>query len=320
MYAVFGANGFIGRGVVARLVATGARVRAVSRRFDPGFEAAFGGRVEVVTADLRDPFGCRAALDGVEAVLQLVSSSSPGLGNDYLERDILDNVIPHVRLAVDCLTVGVRRHVFISSGGSVYGRPERLPLDERHRKRPLSSHGLTKLTVERYLELLAETRGFGSVVLRVANAFGPGQDFRKGQGLIPAILEHHRLGTPLSIFGDGSARRDFVFIDDVVDAVLAALTVPGAVGGVFNIGSGESRSVIEVIEAVEARLGAPVLRTHLPARESDVDVNVLDIGHAAAVLGWRPATSFAVAMDRTVLPVARPVRSLVAAGGRGLRR
>lgn len=306
MYAIFGANGFVGRHVVARLVEEGLPVRAVSRRFDPEFEAAFAGRAELVIADLRDPFACLAALEGATNVLQLVSTSSPGLKNDYLERDVTDNVLPQLRLAQDCLTAGVRRHVFISSGGTVYGRPLRLPIDEDHPKNPLSSHGLTKLAVEKYLGLLGHTRGLDSVILRVSNLFGPGQVFRKGQGLIPAILEHHRRGQPVQIFGDGSARRDFVFIDDMVEAVLAAFRVPAAGGGIFNIGSGESRSVNEILAAVEDRLGQPVAREYLPPRPSDVALNLLDIRRAAALLGWRPLTSFTTAMDRTVAAMREP--------------
>jgi UDP-glucose 4-epimerase len=315
MYAVFGANGFVGRNVVARLVAEGLPVRAVSRRFDPEVAAGFAGRAELVVADLRDPFACLAALEGVKNVLQLVSTSSPGMQNDYLERDITDNVLPQLRLALDCLTAGVRRHVFISSGGTVYGRPLRLPIDEEHPLNPLSSHGMTKLAIEKYLGLLGHTRGLDSVILLVSNLFGPGQSFRKGQGLIPAILDQHRRGLPVQIFGDGGARRDFVYIDDAVAAILAAFRVPAARGHTFNVGSGEARSVNEVIAAVEARLGAPVAREHLPARASDVELNLLDIRRAGALLGWRPATPFAAAMDRTVAAALRAAGQAAAAAG-----
>jgi UDP-glucose 4-epimerase len=316
VFAVFGANGFVGRHVVERLLAEGATVRAVSRRFDPEVEAAFAGRAEMVVADLKDPFACLAALTGVRDVLQLVSTSSPGLKNDYLERDINDNVLPQLRLAQDCLAAGVRRHVFLSSGGTVYGRPLRLPIDEDHPKNPISSHGLTKLAVEKYLGLLAQTRGLDSVILRVANLFGPGQTLRKGQGLIPAILDRHRQSQPVPIFGDGSARRDFVYIDDVVDAILAAFQMPEAIGA-YNIGSGETRSVCEILDAVEARIGRPVMREHLPARPSDVEVNLLDISRAGRELGWRPKTAFATAMDRTIaaLQAAPRVVQLTARAG-----
>ena len=277
-------------------------MRAVSRRFDADFEAAVGPGVEVVKADLRDPFACLAALEGVRDVLQLVSSSSPGLRNDYLEQDIADNVVPHVRFAQDCLASGVRRLVFLSSGGTVYGRPRYTPIDEAHPENPLSSHGATKLAVEKYLGLLAHTRGLEAVILRVSNPFGPGQMFRKGQGLIPAILEQHGRGRPVQIFGDGSARRDYLYIADLVAAIRAAFAVPAAAGGIFNIGSGEARSVLEVLAAIEARLGASVARVHLPARPSDVEVNVLAVGRARTVLGWAPATPFEDAMDLTVGP------------------
>lgn len=313
MYAVVGANGFIGRHVVARLAAEGLPVRAISRRFDPDFETGpLAAQVAFVKADIRDPFASVAALQGATAVLQLVSTSSPGLRNDYLEADIADNVIPLVRFARDALAAGVGRYVFISSGGTVYGRPRAVPIAEDHPLDPLSSHGVTKLACEKYLGLLAATGGLQAVILRVSNPFGPGQTFRKGQGLVPAILERHARGQPVTVFGDGSARRDYVYIGDVVEAVLAAFRVPGlglAGGperGVFNIGSGEGRSVLEILAAVEARLGVPLAREHVPARPSDVEVNVLAIDRARAVLGWSPATPFETAMDRTLGPRRAP--------------
>jgi UDP-glucose 4-epimerase len=300
MYGIFGANGFIGQHVVARLVAEGAPIRAVSRQFDPAFEDAFRGRVDFVTADIRDPFACLPALEGLTAVLQLISTSSPGLRNDYLEQDILDNVIPQIRSARDCIAAGVRRHVFISSGGTVYGPPRQIPIPEDHPLDPLSSHGLTKLTTEKCLGLLAHTRGLEPVILRVSNPFGPAQRFRKGQGLIPAILERHRKGLAVQIFGDGSARRDYVFIEDVVEAICLALRRPEARDGIFNIGSGEGRSVLEILAAIEVRLGVRLAREHIAARGSDVEVNVLDIARAREVLRWTPRTPFARGMDLTV--------------------
>lgn len=232
MDAVFGANGFLGRRVVAGLAARGRAVRAVSRRFDADFGAAVGlgtpgaGRIETLVADMRDPFASLAALQGTTRVLQLVSSSSPALQNDYAEADILENVLPQMRFARDCLAAGVGRLVFVSSGGAVYGPPRYLPIDEAHPTDPLNSHGLTKLMTEKYLGMLAATRGLDVAILRVANPFGPTQGFRKGQGLIPAVLARHRAGEPVPVYGDGSARRDYVYVEDVVEAIIAAMDVP----------------------------------------------------------------------------------------------
>ena len=204
----------------------------------------------------------------------------------------MENVVPQVRFARDCAAAGIERLVFISSGGTVYGTPNRVPIDEDHPLAPLNSHGLTKLMVEQYLGLIARTRGLDSVILRVSNPFGPRQAFRKGQGLIPAILERHRQGLPVQVFGDGSAQRDYIYVGDVIDAILAALRLPQARGGIFNIGSGEARSVLEIVAAVEARLGTRLDREHAPVRASDVEVNVLDIRRAlVASAGRRPRPS-----------------------------
>lgn len=300
MLGIFGANGFMGRHAVRWLATRGMRVRAVSRRFDARFLDRCPGPVELVEADIRDRRATAAALRGIDAVVQLVSAASPAAENRRAVLDIRENVIPHVALMQAAVDAGVRRYVFVSSGGTIYGPGSPTPTPEHAPTHPVCSYGLTKLTIENYLRMHGAVAGLETVVLRVANTFGPGQACRRGQGLIPAVLDRVAQGLPVRIIGDGGTVRDYVFVEDVAEALESALERPQAVGGTFNVGSGRGHSVNDVVASLERILGARIAREHLPARRTDVDVSILDITAAELRLGWRPRTSFGDGLRRTV--------------------
>lgn len=300
MIGVFGSNGFIGRHLVARLADDGIPVRAVSRRQDPRFTGRFADTVDFIEADLTDPLAMRSALEDIDTVVQLVSTSSPGLGNDLLVADIRDNVLPQIVFMQGCIRAGVRRYVFLSSGGTVYGRSSGIPFRETDHTAPLSSHGLTKVMVEKYLRMHGEVDGLDYAILRLANPYGPGQEFRKGQGLIPAVMDRCRRDLPVRIFGDGSSRRDYIHIDDVINAIVATLHLEGVPHVTLNIGSGTTLSVSEVVDEIEAVLERPILREYVPVRQTDVDISQLDIGLARRVLDWSPSIDFRSGLERTL--------------------
>jgi UDP-glucose 4-epimerase len=300
MIGIYGANGFIGRHLVTRLAELGMQVRAISRKFDGPFTESFGGMVEFIEADFRQSLAMLSSLQGVDTVVQLISTSSPGLGNNYAVADIQENVVPHVEFLQACVQAGVKRYVFLSSGGTIYGPATQVPTPEDSPTNPISSHGLTKLMVEKYVQMHGYVDDLDYAILRVANPFGPGQKFRKGQGFIPALIDRWRKGQKVTIFGKGEARRDYIFIGDVIEAIAAALTSTENPKLILNIGSGETRSVVEVIETLEAATGHRFERDYVTARTTDVDVSSLDIGRAREVLGWAPKIGFREGIERTL--------------------
>jgi len=300
MIGIFGSNGFVGRHLVRRLSADGVALRAVSRRHDDAFIASIHGQVEFVQADITDKLAMVSSLQDITTVVQLVSTSSPGLKNDHMCTDIRENVLPHVGFLRNCVNAGVERYIFLSSGGTVYGPGAAVPTPESEATNPICSQGLTKLFVEKYIQMHGHVEGLDYVILRLANAFGPGQEFRKGQGLVPAIISRYRKGLPVRIFGDGLARRDYVYIDDVVEAILAAIDSHAASRQILNIGSGLSRSVNEVVDTIESVTGIHFPREHVEPRRTDVDVSQLDITKAMQLLKWSPRTSFRDGLQRTV--------------------
>lgn len=301
LIGIFGVTGFIGTALKNRLAARGHDLRGVSRHISQDFRDTHAGpRVELVEASIQDPFAIAAALQGVDTVVQLISTSAPSLGNRFITSDIMDNVIPHVTAIEAALSSGARRYIFVSSGGAVYGANAPVPTPEDAATFPLSSHGITKLMIEKYLALFGAQDDLDHVVLRPSNPYGPGQTFRKGQGLIPAVLNRVMRDQPVQVFGDGSAERDYIFIDDVVAAIEAAILRPEARQQTFNIGSGTGTSVTGLLDALQAGMGRPIRREYLPARKSDVPRSVLDIARARALLGWAPGIGLAEGIGRTL--------------------
>jgi UDP-glucose 4-epimerase len=170
---------------------------------------------------------------------------------------------------------------------------------EDHPTFPLNSYGLTKLFTEQYLRMLCRGTAMGFNILRVANPYGPGQTGVGGQGLIGTILERFRQEQPLTIFGDGLNERDYLYIDDTVDAIVRAVERE-PLNDVVNVGSGEGRSILAVVEAVELALGREIAREHVADRATDAPSNILDPAKAERLLGWKTVTPFREGVAQTV--------------------
>lgn len=296
---VFGANGFIGRALVKRLIRDQRQVIAFGRTFPPNYTDVVGGPVETRSIDFSDVLSVHAMMHDITDVVQLVNSSSPRLGNSRTTDDLNMNITPHISFIESCIVNKMESFIFISSGGTVYGEPQYLPIDEKHPVQPINSYGLTKLVVEQYLRMLSRNTGMRAISLRVSNPFGRGQSNKKGQGLIAAILRNHMSGLPTTILGDGSAQRDYLYIDDLIDAVLATLSAP-SMQEEINIGSGIGRSILDVVSAVEQSLGKSLLLEYADNRPTDAQANILDCRKAERLLGWRAHISFQEGINRTL--------------------
>lgn len=286
---IIGADGFIGRHLVARLAEQGqAGIVAVSRRpVDAALVAGFPD-VRFVEADLADVDQMADICRPAEIVYQLAWGTTPHTSNADPVADLHTNPYANLRL-IDRLALSFTgRFVFISSGGAVYGIPQKLPVPENHPIHPLSSYGIGKSVVERYLELYGRLHGLDYTILRVANPYGPGQKVKNAQGVIAAILSCLTTGQPFTLWGDGSVIRDYVHVRDVAKALATAGRHPQASAQSFNIGSGRGESVQDIVEMIERLSGRKILVNRLPSRKEDVPVNQLDIAKARALLGWSP--------------------------------
>jgi len=196
---------------------------------------------------------------------------------------------------------GARRIVFASTGGAIYGEQAGAPADETHPCRPRSPYAVAKLAVEHYLDYFCATFGLEAVVLRYANVYGPRQDPHGEAGVVAIFMQRILAGIAPTIFGDGDQVRDFVYVDDVVAANLAALgvSVPTGETSIFNIGTSRATSVNDIWRVIEHIAQPRVTAYHEPARSGDVRRSVLDASRAARGLGWRPAVPIEDGLART---------------------
>ena len=219
-------------------------------------------------------------------VVHLASTTTPGTSamHPSLEMVNLDLTLQLMEL----LQTQRRTHlIFFSSGGTVYGNTAELPVAEDCKMAPLSHHGAGKVAQESFCNAL-RAQGQPITILRPSNAYGPGQTLRQGFGLIVTMLEHARLDTALEIWGDGENIRDFIYIDDVVEATLRLIQRPND-SGTYNLGSGLGYTVNQVKDLVEAVSKAPLRTVYRLARSMDVRNIVLDTSRLNAEIEWQPA-------------------------------
>lgn len=294
---VIGGNGFIGSHVCKRLLELGHEVIAfdVSRDF-AALKDLRSARLHTVTGDFLNQAEIRAALQGIDWVFHLATTTTPATSNQNMVFDIQTNVIPSIELFEGAVAAGVERVLFASSGGTIYGRPPVNPVPEDVHHNPLVSYGVTKLMIEKYGALFDTLYGLKVIALRIANPYGP-RHRSATQGVIPIFIRRILAGEPLQIWGDGSVVRDYIYIDDVAEAFCRAAVYDGS-ERVFNIGSGQGISLNALVQHL-ARLGPPPVVEYLPPRLFDVPEIVLDISRAVRELRWRPKVSLVEGLMRT---------------------
>jgi UDP-glucose 4-epimerase len=297
---VLGGKGFIGSHLVDGLVAAGHRVRVLDRPgVTPLSDPEIVRRVEWQDGDSTSEQEIEKGLSGCDICYHLVSTTLPKSSNADPIFDVESNVIGALRLLKSAVRLGVKKVVFVSSGGTVYGIPQFLPVPETHPTDPISSYGIGKLAIEKYLHLFYDLHKLEYTILRVSNPYGERQRTRASQGAIAIFLGKILRGETVDIWGDGSTVRDYVYIGDVVEALLSSAVHTGE-QRVFNIGAGQGLTLNEVLDAIETATGRKSIRNYAPARGFDVPRSVLAIDRAKEFLNWQPRTSFADGLSRTV--------------------
>lgn len=295
---VLGAGGFLGINLCRSLLAAGAQVTGFGRR--PHNPDALPHDLAWHDADFADAARIADAVAGQDLVYHLLGGSVPAQSNNDPAADVVGSLLPSLRLMEACRAGHVGRLVFASSGGTIYGpTPVATPLPETAPTQPITAYGINKLAVEKYLGLFRHLHGFDAIALRIANPYGPFQHHRRAQGVVGTALAHGLAGEPIEIWGDGLVVRDYLHVDDVAAAMVAAGSYRGK-EWVFNVGSGEGRSVRAVVDDVCALLGlAPERVIHRPGRAVDVPFNVLDSSLIAREMGWTPAIGWQAGLAAT---------------------
>ena len=295
---VIGGGGFIGLNLCRALVDHGAVVNGFGHGIS--FPDSMPGAVNWVEGAFADQAALAKLLPGQDFVFHLVSGSVPQSSNLNPAADLELNVVGTVHLLDLCRQAGVGRVIFPSSGGTVYGIPQQVPIPENSPTEPISSYGIGKLAIEKYFGLYRHLHGLDYMCLRIANPYGPYQVARHGQGVVAALLQQALAGEKLAIWGTGDVVRDFIHIDDVIEAMLLACAYQGSTQ-LFNIGSGHGLSINQIAESIETTLGrGPLPRSYQAGRAADVPVNILDISLAGRELGWQPRIAWESGLAQTV--------------------
>jgi len=297
---VTGGAGFIGSHVVDAYVAAGHEV-AVLDNFSTGSEDNLNRAAAVHRVDLRDQL----------QVDKAIASFRPELVNHHgaqseVPKSVADpafdaqvNIIGGLNLIKACVDHGVRKVIFSSTGGALYGEPDVVPADEDHPVRPLSPYGTSKLAFEQYLGTFRRTFGLDYTVMRYANIYGARQDFHAEEGRVIAIFASRMLaGRPLTIDWTGEQSRDMLHVGDVAAANLAVLEKGSA--GTFHISSGIATTINELFRKLAVLTGYSLEPTYGPARKGDVYRIALDNERARQQLGWQPRVNLEEGLSLTV--------------------
>jgi UDP-glucose 4-epimerase len=297
---VLGGAGFLGSHLCDALLCGGHSVRVFDRvNVARGNLAGILDRVEMIEGDFSDSSLHADLAAGSDIVYHLISTTVPRTSNGDPAFDVESNVVATVRFLAAARAATVKKIVFFSSGGTVYGVPRCWPISEGHPTDPICSYGIGKLAIEKYLKLFHHLHGLDYTVLRISNPYGARQRPTGVQGVVAAFADRMRRNAPLEIWGDGSTVRDYIHVSDVVRAALAAGRY-GGVDRIFNIGSGRGLSLLEVAAAMGAAARVTPEIVFSKAGRQDVSANVLDITRARRRLCWQPMVSFDAGLRRLV--------------------
>ena len=293
---VLGGNGFIGSHLVDRLVREGHEVRIFDR--NPERYRKPLGRVEYYLQDFGNRAALASALKNIDIVFHLISTTTPKTSNDDPEFDVTSNLVETISLLKLCVEGKVRKIVYLSSGGAVYGTPLSLPIAEDGPNHPQSSYGITKLTVEKYIELFYRLYGLDYLIIRPSNPYGERQNPYADQGVIAVFLGRIAKSQSIDIWGDGNVIKDYIYIEDLVDGIYKA-ALKKTSNRIFNIGAGIGISINGILEVIKELTNVPIALNYISLKKFDVPNIYLDINRARTELSWAPTTSLKEGISRT---------------------
>jgi len=256
-------------------------------------------KAQFFEADIRNSNALRKVFEDFnpDVVNHHAAQASVPRSSQNPQYDASVNIIGSLNLLSLSVEFGVKRFIYASTGGAVYGEPQQLPVDEDHPLMPTSPYGISKMVVEHYLRFFGKEQGLSWVALRYGNVYGPRQDPTKGAGVIAIFAARMLRGERPVIYGDGSAERDYIYISDVVAANIAALKYGQ---GPLNIATGKPTSVMQIYEAVSAVLGWDKGFEKRPMRPGEVQRVSLSVTQAYKTLNWKPQVGLEEGVRRTV--------------------
>ena len=296
---LIGGGGFIGQYLARLLTERGRKVFVLGRRPEPSSPLPEG--VTYVAGDYGNIDTLHALIDQAEEVIDLAYATVPKSSFEDPVYDLHSNLPMAVNMLQQAaLSKHLKRIVLVSSGGTVYGHAESLPIPEASATNPVSPYGITKLAIEKYGLMYHRLEGLPVVVVRPANAYGEGQQPFRGQGFIATAVASILQGLPVTVFGGDTIVRDYIHVEDVAAGIVAALE-RGRVGNCYNVGSGIGHTTNHVLSMISELARGNGLQPEVidkPARPFDVPVNVLDCAKLRNDSGWRSRVELTEGIER----------------------
>jgi UDP-glucose 4-epimerase len=288
-------GGFLGKSLIRNLLMKGHDISVLDRNICP---EEFIDKVDWIVGNFNDQSVLSRVLQNASVAYHLVSSTVPGDEHVDVGMELQENVVGSLHFIDTCITVGVKRIVFASSA-SVYGIQSQIPINEFAVTNPVSTHGIHKLMLEKFLLLANHLHGIDVRILRIANPYGPGQSTLGRQGFVAIVIGNLLRGTPLTLRDMGRVVRDFIYIEDVVEA----LSLGGLLNdlpAIMNVGSGKGYSLREIVDVIEQFIGYPVEVVSADARSVDIPASILDTSLAHSSMDFTPSIGLQEGIARTL--------------------
>jgi len=271
---VFGGNGFVGSHLVDALVRAGHKVTCFDR-FSDKIIRYEEQEVTQIIGDFMDQEIVGEALKGQDYVFHFISTTNPATAEDNPQFDVKTNIASSIGLFEECLRQDIQKVFFASTGGAIYGDQEKEIFNEQDQTLPFSPYAIGKLTIENYLRYFNKKFDLDYVILRISNPYGTRQQANRKQGVIPIFLRQVQEGKSITVYGDGMMVRDYIYVSDLVDMVVA-VTEQEAKERIYNIGSGTGYSVNDIITCIEKVTGRGIVINQEPIPKTFVQHVTLD--------------------------------------------
>jgi UDP-glucose 4-epimerase len=297
---IVGGSGFLGKNLCRYLLLQGADVRVLDAlvRIED-FSQNISSEIDWIEGDYGLAGTITKALKNIDIVFHLASTTIPNTSNKDPAFDLRSNVLPTIQMLDIANKMEVKKVIFFSSGGTVYGVPKELPISEDHLLNPICSYGIHKNAIEQYLGLFYKMYGLDYAIARISNPYGAWQRPNLGQGVIANFIDKIRNKEPIEIWGNGKTVRDYIHVDDLMAGVISLITYAGKYK-LFNIGSGKGASLIEVSEIIGNIFSCEPDIQFLEGRAVDIEKNILSIKRAMSELGWSPKIDLPSGIKNTI--------------------
>ncbi|MDP5292270.1 NAD-dependent epimerase/dehydratase family protein [Oceanimonas sp. CHS3-5] len=284
---VIGGTGFIGRHLSPYLAKNNHVLVMARNPIDTKISSCSESNISYVKGDITDRDQVFAAMEGMDYVIHLASSVIPSTSNADPVFDVQTNLVGALNILDAAVEHKIKKLVFLSSGGTVYGEGSGVPFKEDAPTNPICSYGIVKLAIEKYIKMYNQLYDVPYAILRVSNPYGPGQLGDKPLGVVSIFLDRIKRETLIEIWGDGSTSRDFIHIDDVLSAIDSVLWSPNN-QHLLNIGSGKLVSILELINLISEIVSKRPNLSYKPSRSFDVESVHLNIDKARSEIDWTP--------------------------------